>query len=139
METDEEWQALCRVMGHPGLARDSRFKHLLGRIGHHDELDDIIREWTSGLDHYRVMKLLQDAGVASGAVLTGEEVFVDPHFVNRGFFEESDHPNVGRLPPFGIPVKLSATPGGTPTRGGGGRRAADGSFHSSFESEAPPR
>ncbi|MCH8087186.1 MAG: CoA transferase [Chloroflexi bacterium] len=113
VETDEEWQALCRVMGHPGLARDSRFKHLLGRIGHHDELDDIIREWTSGLDHYRVMKLLQDAGVASGAVLTGEEVFADPHLVDRGFFEESDHPNVGRLPHFGIPVKLSETPGGT--------------------------
>ena len=59
--------------------------------------------------------MLQKEGVTSGAVLTGEELFQDPHFKHRGFFEEANHPEVGRYPHFGIPVKFSETPGGTRT------------------------
>ncbi len=113
--SDEEWKALCRAMGRPELAQDPGYQHTLGRMRKQEELDALIGEWTARLDHYRVMELLQGVGVAGGAVLASDELFQDPHFKARGFFEEADHPEVGRYSYFGIPVKFSRTPGGTHT------------------------
>ncbi len=109
---DEEWAAFCGVMGKPDLARDDRFSNLLRRHRNHDELDSIIEEWTKGHDHRAAMHLLQEAGVPAGALLNAREVLDDPHLNDRGFFEETTHPEAGMLTLPGMGWKLSKTPGG---------------------------
>ncbi|MDY6907312.1 MAG: CoA transferase [Chloroflexota bacterium] len=84
--SDEEWRALCRAMGDPPWARDERFADVLGRIRHHDELDQRIAEWTTTRGHYEAMHLLQEAGVPAGALLNCKEILLDPHFNARGKF-----------------------------------------------------
>ncbi|MBI2847117.1 MAG: CoA transferase [Chloroflexi bacterium] len=108
--SDEEWQALCKCMDMPELINDTRFVDSHSRYKNQDILNEKVNQWTSRHDKYYVMNLLQKAGVAAGAVLTGKDLFQDPHIKARGFFEEVTHPEVGTYPHHGVSVKLSRTP-----------------------------
>jgi benzylsuccinate CoA-transferase BbsF subunit len=97
VDTDEEWESFCRVIGNPGLASDPRFATLLARKENEDELDGLIEEWTISHTSEEVVKLMQEAGVAAGVVQTGQDLLDnDPHLKARHFFWEIDHPECGR-------------------------------------------
>ena len=83
--TDEEWDAMCRVMGNPEWCKDKRFSDQFSRWQNQDELNKLIAGWTKDYTHYEVMHKLQKAGVAAGASLNIEEVINDPH-VRSGAF-----------------------------------------------------
>ena len=55
--------------------------------------------------------LLQEAGVAAVAVMTTEDQYFDPHFKERESYIEIEHPLVGVEALYGIPWRLSETPG----------------------------
>ncbi len=110
---DEEWMALCMVMGRLELAEDPRFASGVDRKRHHDELDDIIRTWTGGLDKFQVMERLQQAGVPAGPVYNGRDINLDPHRWARGFLQKINFPedrNLGTRVFMGLPWQLSKTP-----------------------------
>ena len=107
---DEEWEALCQVMGGPPWSKEGRFAGQLSRWQNQDELDKLIEGWTIGYDHYEVMHLLQKVGVAAGAVLNVKEMLNDPQLKERGYFIELTHPQAGSHLYTGFPVKLSRTP-----------------------------
>ncbi|MFC1532027.1 CaiB/BaiF CoA transferase family protein [Thermodesulfobacteriota bacterium] len=110
VNSEEEWQALCRVMDRPDLETDERFADILNRHSHQDELDSIIEEWTIRFEHVEVMNRLQEAGVAAGAVLDDRDAYDDPHLKDRGFFQEITHPDVGTHLYPGLMWKASKTP-----------------------------
>ena len=121
---DQQWSSLCQLMEQPDLANDPRFRGLLARQEHHDALDEIIREWTSGRDRYDLMHALQGVGIPAGPVLTGKDVHFDPHFQSRGFLERVDYPEergMGSRPFIGRPYRFSKSPariqGPSPTFG----------------------
>ena len=107
----EQWQSLAQAMDSPGLADDPRFATLDNRRDNHDELDQIISEWTMGQEAYAVTQILQGAGVPVSPVLRGPDLLADAHFKDRGTFVTVDHPQVGPKQYPGIPWKMSATPG----------------------------
>ncbi len=113
VDSERAWRGLCKAMSRPDLARDPRFEHALGRSRNQDELDAIIGEWTTGLDHYEAQEMLQQEGVPAGAVLLADELFEDPQFDARGFWEKVDFPDAGTFSHFGLPIKFSRTPSGT--------------------------
>jgi crotonobetainyl-CoA:carnitine CoA-transferase CaiB-like acyl-CoA transferase len=45
-------------------------------------------------------------------VLHHDEVFADPQILARGMVAEVDHARAGRQKTLGVPIKMSATPGG---------------------------
>ncbi len=112
-ESDRHWEALCTAMGRNDLLREPRYRHILGRFRLQDEIDESINSWTSELGAREVMARLQEAGVPCGIVSKANDLFEDPHFKERGFFEITDHPSVGKYPHFGMPFKMSKTPGGS--------------------------
>ncbi len=121
---DEQWRALCGLMGQEDLARDERFADVLLRQRNHDYLDGIISTWTSKLDKYELMHLMQRQGIPSGPVLTGKDVHFDPHYQSRGFLERVTYPperDIGTRPFLGRPYKFSKSPlkiqGPSPTFG----------------------
>ena len=59
---DHQWESLCRVMGRQDLLESGRFAGILSRRRGHDEIDEIISEWTRGLDRYEAMHALQENG-----------------------------------------------------------------------------
>src|SRR5574341_419329 len=109
---DEEWAAVCRVLGKPELARDARFATNRDRLAHHDEIDAMIAGWTRALGKFEAMERLQGAGVPAGAVFDARDVNVDPHYRARGFLETVEFAperGMGRRVIMGQPWRLSKT------------------------------
>ena len=53
------------------------------------------------------MRILQRVNIASAPVLYPAELLEDPHFIARKFFEESNHPVVGKKLVPGMIAKMS--------------------------------
>ena len=109
VESDDQWRALCDVIGSAGLAK--RYPNIEARRSGHDEIDDAIEAWSSALDHNRATLMLQAAGVPAGPVLAGWEIVSDPQLHARDYFVDVVHPEVGHHRWDGYPWKLSRTPG----------------------------
>lgn len=108
---EDEWRALCRTMGDPDLASDVRFADRYRRQRNADELDDLIGEWTRQSEQYELMELLQSAGVAAIPCLDQEGRYFNPHLKEREVYVDVEHPVLGSEPLWGVPMKLSETPG----------------------------
>ena len=108
---DCEWARLCRAMGRPELADEPRYRDVLGRQRHQDDLDWLLAEWTRGHEHLELTRRLQAEGIAAAAVLNHRELLADEQLAARGYFETVDHPEAGRHVYHGMTWKLSGTPG----------------------------
>ena len=104
---DHDWEAFRGALGQPEWAADPRFATHVSRHRSHDEIDDHISEWTRQRDHYEVMRVLQDAGVAAGAVMDQRDAYADPHLRERGAFEEVTQEDTGTHLYPGAPFKMS--------------------------------
>jgi benzylsuccinate CoA-transferase BbsF subunit len=95
--TDEEWNALCRVMGDPEWTRDECFATFRGRKENEDEMERLIGEWTSEKTPEEVMESLQAAGVPAAIVQNARDMLErDPHMKERDYYAYLDHPEAGR-------------------------------------------
>lgn len=110
VSSDEQWQRLCALMGRKDLAGDERFRTTPGRWSRHDELDEILADWTADHDARALMWELQSIGIAAGPVMTAEDCYHDPHIAERGYFEVIHHAETGTYPWPGMPFKMSASP-----------------------------
>lgn len=110
VEKEEQWDALCRVMGNPGWTTDKKFASYLSRYEQQDELDPLISAWTRSLNKADVMCILQEAGVPSGQVSNHAEVTSDPQLRGRNFFQWVDMPGTGVHEYPSIIGRLSETP-----------------------------
>jgi len=109
--TEVEWQALCGVMGQPGLTADPRFATLAARQQNIEALTAIIADWTRAQDKHAVAARLQAAGVPAAPVQTPHDLARSEYLAHRGFFTVLEHPDAGRHPHPGLPIHLDATPG----------------------------
>ena len=109
--SDNEWQRLCQIMDNPELADNPKFADFISRHRNHDELDGVLSGWTQDKDASEVTNMLQAKGIAATPVLTGEGIFNDPHYQERGLLELVDHPSCGMYFMPGISWKMSKTPG----------------------------
>jgi len=108
--SDDEWKALCKVMGREDLVSDPRFKTIPARKQNEQALDSEIEKWTSKLTAEEVFKKLQDKGVKAGFVENMDDMFKDPQLKHRGFWAAVDHPEIGRYHAEGPPFLFSKTP-----------------------------
>ncbi len=102
-ETDEEWRAMAGVIGVGSWADDVRFADKEGRRRHRDELDEKLTGWTRTQTARQAFRRLQQAGVAAGNPMSGEDLYYDPHLRERGHIVEMDEPPWGRVAHHGIP------------------------------------
>jgi len=93
--SDAQWQQFRHALGDPAWAGEKKFVTAVGRKAAEDELDRHITAWTKERDHYEVMELLQNAGVAAGAVLSGPEILSDAHLAAREFLLAIDKAEAG--------------------------------------------
>lgn len=94
--SEKEWQSLCGVMDNPSWASEERFCTLEARLANQDALDERIEAWTIGKAAESIMEFLQLAGIAAAVVANGEDICNDPQLAHRKFFQEVDHPEVGK-------------------------------------------
>ena len=108
---DNEWEALCKVMGNPKWTKSPKFDTLLHRTENQDELDKLMGQWTKNSTPEDLMVKLQKVGVAAGVVQTGEDlVDYDLQLRHRQHFKELDHAEMGTHISERPPFRLSKTP-----------------------------
>jgi benzylsuccinate CoA-transferase BbsF subunit len=105
--TNEEWRRLCAAIGCPDLGEDARYATFEARKLREDEIDAMISVWTADRRPEDVMRILQAAGVAAGAVNNARDMFEDPQIVARGHYREVVHPETGATRYDGPPFTLS--------------------------------
>jgi len=95
--TDEEWRSFCRVIGNPAWTNDPKFSTLPARKENEGELNRLVEEWTTSYSPKEVMGIMQGAGIAAGVRQKGEDLLEnDPQLKYRRYFQELDHPEIGK-------------------------------------------
>ena len=110
VRTEEEWQGLKTAMGDPDWTNDSRFASKFQRMKHRKELDRHLSKWTEDRTAQEATEALQAHGVASAPVMNAEDRLSDPHFQERGLYQDIHHPALGSEPIFNLMWKLSKNP-----------------------------
>ncbi|MCC6387389.1 MAG: CoA transferase [Dehalococcoidia bacterium] len=104
---DAEWQALANAAGlDPALAALT----LTERVRRHAELDQHIAVWTRTHERDALEASLQRLGIAACAANDAKDLVEHPQLAARAFFAEIDHPDAGKHPFPGLPIRLSETP-----------------------------
>lgn len=111
VSTDEEWKGLCGVLNKQAWIDDTRFVTFSARRENEDELDELIESWTIEHSAEEVMSLMQAAGVPAGVLQNGQDMLEnDPQLVHREFFQEVEHPEVGKYHAPRSPFILPESP-----------------------------
>jgi len=104
---EEEWQNLCRVVGKPEWVREPKYATVEARLRNAEELDKGITDWTIQRTPHQVMKLMQAAGVAAGAVQNSEDMYYDLQLRNASYMIDVEVGRQGKMTFDGPPLFLS--------------------------------
>lgn len=107
VETEDEWQALCRTIGQTYWCTEERLSSHAARLAAHDEIDDAIASWTRTRSPREVMHTLQQAGVPAGVVQRSGDLLADPQYEYREFYRWFDHPEMGHIPYAGHAYRIA--------------------------------
>ena len=109
---DRMFARLSRVMGRPELADDARFSLKRARIERREEMNAIVRGWTSSHDRESVIRRCSEGEVPCGPVCSIEDIFNEEQFWARDTLTRVADPRIGEIALQGTIPKLSETPGG---------------------------
>jgi len=96
VKNDSEWQSFRRVLGKPELESD-KFATAAGRKKNRQDLDAIIRRWTSARLAENIVRSLQKAGLAAGVIQDAADIVEDKQLQGRNFFLSLNHPKFGDM------------------------------------------
>jgi alpha-methylacyl-CoA racemase len=111
------WENFCKAINRPDFARFARKNDQFVRAANaeevkaREEIEAVIR--TKNRDEW--YEILVKADVCVGKVYDPEEMVADPQVQARDMVVEVKHPTYGTIKEFGIPIKLSGTPGSVRT------------------------
>jgi len=105
---DEEFGALCEVLGVPAMASDRRFARAAARLEHVGALETEIAARTRGCDRDDLVAKLRARGLAAGPVYRVDELMADAAFQSSGMLVRLKHGESGERVVPGIPVRFSA-------------------------------
>lgn len=108
IETDEEWQSLCRAMDRQDWLDNAELATNAGRLLAHDALDEGITAWTQVRSRQDVMATLQAAGVPAGMVQRSSDLLRDPQYQHRKFYRHFEHQEMGNIPYAGHQYLISS-------------------------------
>ena len=106
------WERMARVLGAPQWIEDARFRTNADRMEHLDELAALMNEKLKSRPAREWIARLEAEGVPCGPIHSIADMAADPQTAARHMVIELEHPRAGRTRALGLPIKLSATPGG---------------------------
>jgi CoA:oxalate CoA-transferase len=109
------WDRFVAAMNLQHLNDDPRFATRGQRTANSPALHELIGEIFLKEDTKHWVDLFNKAGVPATPVASVGEVIENEQAIAREMFVEQDHPTAGKFRVVGVPVKLSATPGGVHT------------------------
>ena len=109
VEDDDQWRALCEIVGDPAMSGDARFETTAARKANEAALDDCIERWAGGQDAAAAEAALLASGVPAARVRLRAELLDHPALQERGFGVEVDYPEAGRQRVAGTPWRMTRT------------------------------
>jgi CoA:oxalate CoA-transferase len=110
--SDRIWERLLAALDEASVAELQALEANAERVEARARVDAVIGTWCAARKTADVVDLMAAAGVPCAPVRNVDELLEDPHVLARRTVEVMDHPSLGEHVVPGVPVKLSATPGG---------------------------
>ncbi len=107
--TEEQWTALCRVLGAEALASDARFEDGLARHRNRRDLDAEIAALTRTRQRMTLFRELQAAGVPAGPVQDDRDCFECEHLRARNWYEPQTREDLGTFDYPGTIFRMADT------------------------------
>jgi crotonobetainyl-CoA:carnitine CoA-transferase CaiB-like acyl-CoA transferase len=85
VRNDADWFAFATATGNQGWADDPRYATSADRLAHHEELDELVGNWTSQRPARDVMERLQSVHVPAAMVASALDLLDDPHLQAHDF------------------------------------------------------
>lgn len=98
------------LMERPELESDPLFQNLWLRTLKWKEFEAIIQPWLSEHDWEDILTRAQELHVPFAPVLDAKMILENDHLRQRGFFQEVEHPELGRVTVAAFPFRMSETP-----------------------------
>jgi crotonobetainyl-CoA:carnitine CoA-transferase CaiB-like acyl-CoA transferase len=112
---DNFFQILCDTLGADDILADPRFAERQGRTEHRHALIELLNAHTRRFSKAQMMASL-GGRIPFGPVMNIAEIEADPHFAAREMIVEVEQPGAKSIRIAGVPIKLTATPGGVRRR-----------------------
>ena len=107
VDTDEQWQSLCSLLGCAELAGAAQLATHAGRWAAHDRIDAAITAWTRQRTPQAAMTCMIESGVPAGVVQRSSDLLRDEQYEHRRFYRYLEHPEMGRIPYAGHQYRIS--------------------------------
>jgi crotonobetainyl-CoA:carnitine CoA-transferase CaiB-like acyl-CoA transferase len=107
---EHQWQALVELMGSPEWAKDEKCNDEFSRDMYHEEINAHIGEWMMNYTKEEFYHQAQALNCPVGYVATVEDMLKSRQHQARGFFQEVDHPEIGKVNIPTVPYLFSRTP-----------------------------
>ena len=107
---DQQFKALCHILGKPSLAENEKFQTNPSRVQHRHELVPILQDLFLQKPTSFWMGKCAESNIPCGPIQHLEQVFHDRQLNERKMFIDYDHPTAGKINMIGSPLKLSRTP-----------------------------
>jgi crotonobetainyl-CoA:carnitine CoA-transferase CaiB-like acyl-CoA transferase len=106
--SDEQWDGLRGALAEPEWAKDPALETHAGRVAHHDRIDDELALWAATQAVDDAVEMLVRHGVPAARGRDPRILSRHPQFVARRFYEEVDHPSLGRHASPGFPFRFAS-------------------------------
>ena len=105
------WELLARALDRADLLQNPAFASNSDRMANLVQLVETLTATLKTRDTEAWLRVLEEAGVPCGPVLTLDEVYQHPQVKARTMDMQVQHPVAGTIHAIGFPVKYSSTPG----------------------------
>ena len=103
-----QWEALLAWLGNPSWAASLVGADLRERRAAQDKIDEHLHNVFADRDRDASVEALVAAGVPAAALADARTLSAHPQLQHRGFFEELDHPVVGRQQIMSVPFRYAS-------------------------------
>jgi formyl-CoA transferase len=111
----DQWEAVCDVLGVPDLKTDARFEKRDTRKANRKALTPLLEDRLRRQPTAHWVEALNARGVPSGEILGLEDALNAPQVAHRGTLATVVEPDLGPLRLFGMTAKFDRTPGAVET------------------------
>jgi crotonobetainyl-CoA:carnitine CoA-transferase CaiB-like acyl-CoA transferase len=124
VSSDDQWSRLKKVLGEPARLTSSELDSAAVRSDRREELDRLLDGVLARFRADELEQSLQDVGIAASVVARPDDLVLDVHLADRGFFRPVEHPLWGSRRLIGLPWRFVGEEpfslGPPPQLGGGG-------------------
>ena len=104
IETESQWEALLDWLGRPDWAQEVSGS-LSSRRAREDQIESALRAVFEERERDECVQELVERDIPAAGVVDPRTLALHPQFVSRGFFDEVDHPLVGRQATMSAPFR----------------------------------